>query len=169
MTPATATEAWVCDFVLRLNLCPFAHRPVAEGRVRYTELAATEVEEAFRMAGARVLAFVAEAAEGVSTELLIFPVVLTDFGEFLDFVATLEEFLTDTGAAALLQLAHFHPDYHFAGVPEDDPANSTNRSPFPTIQLLRVGEVAEATDRHPDPEGIPERNVALLRGGAASL
>jgi len=63
----------------------------------------------------------------------------------------------------MLQLVGFHPDYCFAGVEETDPANYTNRSPYPMFHLIRQDELAAALESWPDPESIPRRNVALLR------
>jgi hypothetical protein len=60
-------------------------------------------------------------------------------------------------------LAHFHPDYCFDGEPQDDPANYTNRSPYPTLHLLREASIEEALKSYDDPESIPERNIAFAR------
>jgi hypothetical protein len=60
-------------------------------------------------------------------------------------------------------VASFHPDYHFEDAPEDDPADFTNRSIYPMLHLLREEQVEQAIDAHPDPEGIPERNVHFTR------
>ena len=44
----------------------------------------------------------------------------------------------------------------------EDVTNYTNRAPVPILHLLREADVEEAVDSHPDPEGIPERNMARL-------
>ncbi len=153
---------WVKDFVIRHNLCPFAARPFAAGRVVAIELEATDEEDAFFQALAQVQSLITEQSE-VETSLLVFPELLADFEVFLDFVHTFELALAEAGADAVVQLAHFHPAYRFAGVPADDPGNLTNRAPYPVLQLLRVDSVAAAVDHYPEVENIPERNVALLR------
>src|SRR3546814_11497511 len=56
----------------------------------------------------------------------------------------------------------FHPQYRFAGSSEDDIANFTNRSPWPTLHLLREDSVTRAVEAFPDPDAIVERNVATL-------
>jgi hypothetical protein len=38
----------------------------------------------------------------------------------------------------------------------------TNRSPYPLIHLLRVEMMAKALETFPNPEAIPERNIATL-------
>jgi hypothetical protein len=97
------------------------------------------------------------------TNVLVFPEGLADFEDFLGFVGALEEFLSESGGDYYVQLAHFHPDYVFADVPADDPANATNRSPYPTVQLLRTQSVSEAVAAYGDTSRIHERNVALFR------
>ena len=44
----------------------------------------------------------------------------------------------------------------------DDPGNLTNRSPWPTLHLLREDSVSRAVAAFPDPDAIVERNVATL-------
>ncbi|WP_420460120.1 DUF1415 family protein [Neolewinella sp.] len=165
MSTATArTLAWIHGVVVGLNLCPFAAGPLRRKQVLFVECDADTAEQAFYRAGSQVQSLVEQPPNVVETSLLIFTSPpFTDFAQFLDFVGEVEAFLTDTGANALVQLAHFHPHYCFAGVPADDPANATNQSPYPTLQLLRIASVAKAVAAHPDPEGIPERNARLLR------
>ena len=62
----------------------------------------------------------------------------------------------------VLQLASFHPDYQFAGEPEDAASHFSNRSPFPMIHLLREDMVSRALDTYSNPEQIPERNIQTL-------
>lgn len=154
--------AWVEDFVIRHALCPFAALPFRQGRVTAIDCPEDTEEDAFFWALAQVQSFVVEESE-VETTLLVFHYLLDEFDAFLDFVYAIEDALEDTGANALVQLAHFHPDYRFAGVAADDPGNRTNRSPFPVVQLLSVESVATAVAGYPDVEGIPERNVKRMR------
>ena len=164
MTPVAATRAWVDNFVLHHGLCPFAARPFRAGLVGFVELAGEDPEAVFFGAWAQVQALVSVPAAERETTLLVIPAALPDFPLFLDFVAALEEGLAETGADQLVQLAHFHPDYVFAGVAPDDPGNRTNRSPLPVVQLLRTDSVAAAVAAYGDDvHAIPERNVALLR------
>ena len=51
----------------------------------------------------------------------------------------------------------------FDGSADDDIANYTNRSPYPTLHLLREDSVSRAVDAYPDPDSIIERNYATLR------
>lgn len=162
MSPAAKTMNWVRNFVLKYTLCPFAFKPYEEGRVEAVSCQETDEEQAFYWALTQVQGFV-DAQNEIATTLLVFPETLADFSDFLDFVHATEDALAETGADALVQLAHFHPDYVFAGVPPADPGNLTNRAPFPVVQLLRVDAMAAAIASYPDVENIPERNIARMR------
>jgi hypothetical protein len=86
---------------------------------------------------------------------------------FLSFLRLAETQLDSSS----LQLVGFHPLYRFEGEEEGDAAAYTNRSPWPTIHLLRQSDVSSALADSPDAgEAVPQRNAALLRGvGAAAL
>ena len=45
----------------------------------------------------------------------------------------------------------------------DDPANYTNRSPYPTIQVLREDSIDEILESYPDIDQIPNRNIEYSR------
>ena len=62
----------------------------------------------------------------------------------------------------VLQVASFHPQYQFAGTSFEDIGNYTNRSPFPTLHLLREDSVSRAVDAFPDADDIVDRNVETL-------
>ena len=64
---------------------------------------------------------------------------------------------------AKLQIASFHPAYEFAGSAPDDIANFTNRSPYPTLHLLREASIDRAVAAFPDAAAIYERNIETLR------
>ena len=159
--PVADVRRWVEQVVIGLDLCPFAATPLRAGTVRFVASRAAEPQE--------VLAELLNEAEGLrdggasTTTLLVLPRHAEAFEDFLDLVAASEDLLAQLELSQDVQLAHFHPDYAFAEVDPDDPANQTNRAPWPTLHLLRVADVAQAIDSHPDPEGIPARNVALLR------
>ena len=71
---------------------------------------------------------------------------LTDFAEFLKVAQYAEEILETTGLDKDIQLATFHPDYLFEG--EQAVTSYTNRSPYPTLHLLRVEDVALAINSY---------------------
>jgi hypothetical protein len=78
-------------------------------------------------------------------------------------LALAEQAVGEAGLTGVIQLASFHPDYRFAGARADDPANFTNRSPYPMFHLIREDRLEAALASYRHPERIPERNVRRLR------
>jgi len=60
-------------------------------------------------------------------------------------------------------VASFHPQFQFAGEPADDIGHFTNRSPYPTLHLLREDSIERAVEAFPQAESIYERNIQTLR------
>ena len=61
-----------------------------------------------------------------------------------------------------IQVASFHPQYQFAGTAADDISNYSNRSPYPTLHLLREESIDRAVAAFPDAGEIFERNIETL-------
>ena len=89
--------------------------------------------------------------------------MLTDFIEFNDFLEVCEAAVADLDLEGELQVASFHPQYQFAGTAPSDIENFTNRSPYPTLHLLREASVERALAAIADPAEIYRRNVRTLR------
>ena len=155
-------ERWLDEAVVGLNLCPFAAPVVRAGQVRIAPSSAADFDPAIEAFLDELSRLFDAAPDDVATTLVVFPHALGDFDDFLDAIAVVEALLEDSGADLAVQLAHFHPDYRFEGADDDALENYTNRAPYPILQLLRVADVADAVSRHPDPEGIPTRNIARL-------
>ena len=69
----------------------------------------------------------------------------------------------------MIQLASFHPRYQFAGTEADDVTNFTNRSPYPTLHLLREASIDRAVEairrsRRPSYEANMKTLRSLGRG-----
>ena len=158
-----AVERWLLDAVIGLKLCPFASSVFEQGKIRISCSQASDPGEAIQFALGEVRYLLEHSEEEVSTTLVVFENALTDFRVFLDMVATLEEQLAEAGAQGIFQVATFHPAYQFAGTGKEEIENFTNRAPYPIVHLLRESQVTEAVESHPDPEGIPERNIQRLR------
>ena len=107
------------------------------------------------------LAFLAEHAE-TSTTLIALP-GLPDWDALLDTVGGIEAMLEQAGLDVHFQVVGFHPDAHYEGADPADPANASARAPLPVVHLLRSEEIERAIAQHPDPEGIPQANLRLLR------
>jgi hypothetical protein len=67
------------------------------------------------------------------------------------------------GLEGELQVASFHPDYQFGDAAPDAVENCTNRSPYPTLHLLREASIERAVDAVDDTDAIYQRNIETLR------
>jgi uncharacterized protein len=97
------------------------------------------------------------------TTLLIAPGCLQDFLDFNDFLPPAERLVRKRRLDGVIQLASFHPGYRFEGTDADDIANFTNRSPYPTLHLLRESSIDRAVQAFPQAEAIFEANIQTLR------
>lgn len=155
---------WLDEVVIGLRLCPFAARPRRLKQVDIAVSAAKDGEGLLDEIDAKIRQMASTSAEIMDTSLLVIPELLADFTAYNDFVHILEHYLTACGWEGEFQVASFHPQYCFADAEPDDPANFTNRAPYPIIHLLRESSVEAALETYADPEAIPQRNIALLRG-----
>ena len=171
-TPAMQTRAdtaliadtvrWLERAVIGLNLCPFAKAVHTKGQVHYAVCRATDSEDVLRALEHELRTLAATPAEQRDTTLLLVPDCLHDFLDYNDFLAECDALLKRMKLVGTLQIASFHPHFQFAGTREDDPSNCTNRSPYPTLHLLREDSIDRAVDAFPEAETIFERNIALL-------
>lgn len=161
--PIAATQHWLERVVIGLNLCPFAKAVHARRQVRYV-LSEDTSAEALLETLARELALLRDTpAEEIDTTLLVHPHVLGEFLDYNDFLDAADALVAGMDLEGVLQVASFHPDYVFAGSDPGDVANCTNRSPYPTLHLLREDSVSRAVAAFPDPDVIVERNIETLR------
>lgn len=110
------------------------------------------------------------SAEEIATTLLAFTGGLARFDDYLDFLERANDLLEAAGLEGVIQLASFHPDYQFAGEPLDAASHYSNRSPLPVIHLLREDMLERALANWPEPEKIPQANIARLNAlGRAEL
>jgi hypothetical protein len=153
----TATQAWLTSIIIAHNICPFAQREQERGSIRFSVDQQTDIE-------ACLMTLMQECQQldndtDIETTLLIYAHAFKSFDDYLDFLAIAEDLLTDQGYEGIYQLASFHPDYCFEGASLDDPANYTNRSPYPMLHLLRETSIDRAVSSYPDVENIPQRNI----------
>ena len=156
------TKKWITDVVIGCNFCPFAAREMKRNTVHYIVSGAASMEESLSvfLEACRQL----DQDENIETTLVIFPNQCNDFEEYLDLVEMAEELLEEEDYEGVYQVASFHPEYRFAGVAADDPANYTNRSPYPMLHLLREESLEKALEFYKgDPEEIPENNIRFAR------
>ena len=157
------TLAWLERAVIGLNLCPFAKAVHVKGQVHVcVSDARTEADLLAELR--RELADLQTTDPAVrDTTLLVVPHMLHDFLDFNDFMGDAQALLEELGLEGELQIADFHPLYQFGGTAPDDITNFTNRSPYPTLHLLREASIDRAVEVFPDPEAIFETNMQTLK------
>ena len=169
-SPLDATREWVQSVVVGWTLCPFAARVLAEGRVRFALSGAREPESLLVDLDRELARLLGTPVAELDTTILVHPAVLGDFTAYNDFLGLAEDLLRERGCDGVVQLASFHPDYRFADIPPDDPANWTNRSPYPMLHLLREQSVTDALSAYRgDPASIPAANVERMRREGAEV
>ena len=155
-----AVEHWIDALVVGLNLCPFAGAAVRQEHLRIVVSDERGFEANLQMLSDEANQLV--AGGGQLTTLLVLSEGFDEFDDYLDLLATGEALLEDLDLEGIVQLASFHPKYQFDGTTEDDVSNWTNRAPFPILHLLQEASVTRAVEGHPDPDGIPDRNIETL-------
>ena len=156
------TRRWMERAVIGLNLCPFAKAVHVKQQIRWCVSEATTPEALLDDLIAEMRHLAEADPEQVDTTLLIHPEVLTDFLDFNDFLDLADAALEALELDGILQVASFHPDYQFADAQADDIGNFTNRSPYPTLHLIREDSLDKAVAAFPQADAIYEANIATL-------
>lgn len=155
------TKKWINEVIIGCNFCPFAAKVVKQQNVffKVENANATNVclesflQEVYRL----------DNDEAIETSFLIFPDAFKNFNDYLDMVSVAEKLLKQYKYDGIYQLASFHPQYKFAGAPENDAADYTNRSVYPMLHLLRESSIDRALEHYKNPEAIPEQNILFAR------
>lgn len=157
------TKLWLEKAVIGLNLCPFAKGVHIKDQIRYFVSHATTTEELIKDLMAELEVLAEANSEKIDTTLLIHPFVMQEFLDYNDFLEVADATLEELDLDGILQVASFHPQYQFDDATPDDIDNYTNRSPFPTLHLLREDSIDQAVEAFPEAEQIYEKNMQTLR------
>ncbi|PIY08672.1 MAG: hypothetical protein COZ18_11120 [Flexibacter sp. CG_4_10_14_3_um_filter_32_15] len=164
------TKIWFEQWILKLNLCPFAHHVHAKKQIRFE----IETTKNIHKATEKVIAELnflenskKEDLDYIDTTLLVFPNLfnksnLQGFKDFTKFYLELTMYLEKNNLDVVFQLVMFHPNLVYGGESENAPALFTNRSPYPTLHILREESVTKAGLNHPDVISIPDKNIEKL-------
>lgn len=155
------TQCWLDSIVIKHNLCPFAGKERDSGRIRFCVDDHLAIEQSLEhlVSECELL----EQQTGIETTLFVFANICQEFEEFLDVLELAQQLLSSLDYDGIFQLASFHPEYRFAGSSGDDPANYSNRSPYPMLHIIREASLERALQHYPNPEAIPQRNVQWCR------
>jgi len=152
---------WLQDVVIAHNFCPFAKREFIKNRIHFEVIPHSDIEQCLE-----ALIVACEQLDdnpSIETSLLILPQGFNDFEHYLDLVDYADRLLEAQNYEGIYQVASFHPDYCFDEATPDDPANYTNRSPYPMLHLLREASIERALENIDDPDTIPEANIETAR------
>ena len=156
------TRQWLEKAVIGLNLCPFAKAPHVKNLVRISVSQARHLDGFLEDLDRELQLLGDTPADELETTLLVHPTLFPDFDTFNQMLDIADTAVVDNGLEGIVQIAPFHPDFQFEGTDSDDIGNYTNRSPYPTLHLIREDSIAKAAQAFPDASAIFERNIALL-------
>jgi uncharacterized protein len=162
MSEIEKTQQWLEKAVIGLNLCPFAKAVHTKNQIRWVLSAAQTPEDLLRELTHEMQVLASADPANIDTTLLIHPQVLNDFLDYNDFLDLADGALEELELDGVLQIASFHPQFQFEGTQPEDISNYSNRSPFPTLHLLREDSVEKAVSAFPEAESIFERNIETL-------
>ncbi len=155
------TETWIKSFIIKYNICPFAKNAIDGKRILYAVVNSNMTDQCLEAVFTECQRLDTDAE--IETTLIIYPNHFNQFDAYLDFLDMAESLLIKQNYEAVYQLASFHPQYHFESTPSLDPANYTNRSPYPMLHLIREASLEQALQTFSNPDLIPERNIKLTR------
>ncbi|QEY25667.1 DUF1415 domain-containing protein [Neisseria zalophi] len=161
-TIVSQTKEWLEKAVIGLNLCPFAKAPYVKDLVRIEVSHAKHLDGFLEDLDRELQLLGNTPPEEIETSLLIHPALFGDFFLFNDMLVLADQAIQDNGLEGVIQIAPFHPDFQFEGTDADDITNYTNRSPYPTLHLIREDSISKAAEAFPDAEAVFGRNMALL-------
>ncbi|MBN2647141.1 MAG: DUF1415 domain-containing protein [Thiotrichales bacterium] len=158
-----AVQTWLETVVIGLNLCPFAKHPWQKAQVHLQVCQATDEETLLQNLAQAIEHLLDESSCAPETTILIVTELLSDFYDYQQFLNWAQALIRRHGWQKKVQIASFHPDYQFAGSDCEDPANLTNRAPYPLLHLLRETSLEKALAHYPHPpETIFQNNMATM-------
>ena len=156
------TRRWLRNAVIGLNLCPFAKSVDVKGQIHYAVTRSVGFKDLLVDLKFELNALAAFTDTARDTTLFIVPDGLQDFLEFNDFLSQANRLLAKMGFEGVFQIASLHPQYQFADAAPDDITHFTNRSPYPTLHLLREASIDRAVKAFPHAEAIFEANMRTM-------
>ncbi|EGR1696130.1 DUF1415 family protein [Vibrio parahaemolyticus] len=155
-------DQWLNDVVIGLNLCPFAAKPQRNKQIKIFVSEATQEEALLEDILLQLIELSTTEPEKLETTLVVVPNMLQDFWDYNFCIDWVEGLIKQQDWEGIFQVATFHPDYCFGGAAPEDDENLTNRSPYPIFHLIREESMEKVLQHYPDPESIPDTNIARV-------
>ncbi|EIZ0308669.1 DUF1415 domain-containing protein [Vibrio parahaemolyticus] len=159
---AQQVDQWLNDVVIGLNLCPFAAKPQRNKQIKIFVSKATQEEALLEDILLQLIELSTTEPEKLETTLVVVPNMLQDFWDYNFCIDWVEGLIKQQDWEGIFQVATFHPDYCFGGAAPEDDENLTNRSPYPIFHLIREESMEKVLKHYPDPESIPDTNIARV-------
>ncbi|CAE6903475.1 hypothetical protein ACOMICROBIO_FLGHMIGD_01604 [Vibrio sp. B1FLJ16] len=159
---AQQVDQWLNDVVIGLNLCPFAAKPQRNKQIKIFVSEASEEEALLEDILLQLIDLSNTEPETLETTLVVVPNMLNDFWDYNLYIDWVEGLIKQQDWEGIFQVATFHPDYCFGGAEPEDDENLTNRSPYPVFHLIREESMEKVLKHYPDPESIPDTNIARV-------
>jgi len=166
------TKSWIKEIVIGLKLCPFAKDPFENDSIHYKLSSAITIPEAHDTLFREINYLI--RSHKATTAMFIVPFVL-DFEDFVTFQKFINleslllqrevEDIPDIDFSQMIQLGCFHSKYvHADSKGNEDAANYSSRSPYPTIQIIRHKDLAEERKKYGKKYllSIPKLNKKIL-------
>lgn len=146
-----------------MNLCPFAKPVYLRKAIRFV-VSKANTEEAVMNDLADELLYLKDIdPQTCETTLIILPNIFSDFCDLNDFTELADQLIEDMELEGIFQIANFHPKYQFAETEPEDIENYTNRSPYPTLYLIREASIEQALKSVRNPDEIFENNIRTMK------
>ncbi|AWG84187.1 DUF1415 domain-containing protein [Vibrio parahaemolyticus] len=155
-------DQWLNDVVIGLNLCPFAAKPQRNKQIKIFVSEATQEEALLEDILLQLIELSTTEPEKLETTLVVVPNMLQGFWDYNFCIDWVEGLIKQQDWEGIFQVATFHPDYCFGGAAPEDDENLTNRSPYPIFHLIREESMEKVLKHYPDPESIPDTNIARV-------
>lgn len=155
-------DQWLNEVVIGLNLCPFAAKPQRNKQIKIFVSEASQEEALLEDILLQLIELSNTEPEKLETTLVVVPNMLKDFWDYNFFIDWVEGLIKQQDWEGIFQVATFHPDYCFGGAEPEDDENLTNRSPYPVFHLIREESMEKVLKHYPDPESIPDTNIARV-------
>ncbi|UQA51456.1 DUF1415 domain-containing protein [Vibrio sp. ED002] len=155
-------DQWLNDVVIGLNLCPFAAKPQRNKQIKIFVSEASQEGALLEDILLQLIELSSTEPEKLETTLVVVPNMLQDFWDYNFFIDWVEGLIKQQDWEGIFQVATFHPDYCFGGAEPEDDENLTNRSPYPVFHLIREESMEKVLKHYPDPESIPDTNIARV-------
>ncbi|MGY6428052.1 DUF1415 domain-containing protein [Vibrio parahaemolyticus] len=155
-------DQWLNDVVIGLNLCPFAAKPQRNKQIKIFVSKAIQEEALLEDILLQLIELSTTEPEKLETTLVVVPNMLQDFWDYNFCIDWVEGLIKQQDWEGIFQVATFHPDYCFGGAAPEDDENLTNRSPYPIFHLIREESMEKVLKHYPDPESIPDTNIARV-------